>query len=79
MLYFQRRRNIGQPGIGNAELERLSGCPHEHLEFHLWYLKEKGWISAGEDGLFAITVAGVDHAARIYQSERAQKFIIDQS
>ena len=77
MLYLQRRRNIKEPGIGNAELERLSGCSHEHLEFHIWYLKEKGWLARGEDGLLAITVDGVDRAAHIYQSE--QRLITDQS
>lgn len=79
MLYFQRRRNARQPGIGNAELERLSGCPHEHLEFHLWYLKAKGWVSTGDDGLLAITVAGVDRAAQIHQGENSQKLIVDRS
>jgi curved DNA-binding protein CbpA len=77
MLYLQRRRNIKEPGIGNAELERLSGCSHEHLEFHIWYLREKGWIARGEDGLLAITVDGVDRAAHIYQTE--QRLITDQS
>jgi curved DNA-binding protein CbpA len=78
MLYLQRRRNIKEPGIGNAELERLSGCPPEHLEFHLWYLREKGWIGRGEDGLLSITIDGVDRAAAIYQ-ESAKKLITDQS
>jgi len=77
MLYLQRRRNIKEPGIGNAELERLTGCAHEHLEFHIWYLREKGWLARGEDGLLAITVAGVDRAAHIYQTE--QRLITDQS
>ena len=44
------------------DLERLSGCPREHLEFHLWYLKEKGWIGRLENGMLAITVEGVDRA-----------------
>jgi curved DNA-binding protein CbpA len=78
LLYLQRRRNIKEPGIGNAELERLSGCPSEHLEFHIWYLKEKGWIGRGEDGLLSITIDGVDRAATIYQ-ESAKKLITDQS
>lgn len=78
MLYLKRRRNVREPGIGNAELERLSGCPHEHLEFHIWYLKAKGWVSSGEDGLLAITIDGVDRAAQIYQ-EHAKKLITDQS
>lgn len=77
MLYLQRRRSTREPGIGNAELERLSGCPHEHLEFHIWYLREKGWIARGDDGLLAITVDGVDRAAQIYESE--QRLITDQT
>jgi curved DNA-binding protein CbpA len=78
MLYLRRRKNIKEPGMGDAELERLSGCPHEHLEFHLWYLKSKGWVSTGEDGRLAITIDGVDRAALIYQ-ENARKLITDRS
>jgi hypothetical protein len=79
MLYVQRRRNIREPGLGDAELERLSGCPAEHLEFHLWYLKAKGWISRSEDGLLAITIDGVDRANIVHQERRARKFITDQT
>jgi len=62
ILYVKRRQNIRDPGIGDLELERLLGCPAEHLEFHLWYLKEKSWIGRTENGMFAITVEGVDRA-----------------
>ena len=79
LLYLQRRRNIKEPGLGNEELARLTGCPLDHLEFHIWYLRAKGWIATGENGLLAITVAGVDRATQIYQGERSQKLIIDQS
>jgi curved DNA-binding protein CbpA len=60
LLYVKRRQNISDPGLGYVELERLSGCPREHLEFHLWYLKAKGWIGRLENGTLAITVEGVD-------------------
>jgi curved DNA-binding protein CbpA len=60
ILYVKRRQDINDPGIGDSELERLSGCPREHLEFHLWYLKAKGWIARLENGMLAITVEGVD-------------------
>ena len=62
ILYVKRRQNIRDPGIGDLELERLLGCPAEHLEFHLWYLKEKGWIGRTENGMLAITVEGLDRA-----------------
>lgn len=62
ILYVKRRRDMQNPGVGNLLLERLSGCPREHIEFHLWYLKEKGWIARMDDGLLAITVSGVEQA-----------------
>jgi curved DNA-binding protein CbpA len=65
LLYVKRRKDIRDPGIGDHELERLSGCPREHLEFHVWYLKAKGWIGRIENGTFAITVEGVDRAKSI--------------
>lgn len=78
LLYHRRRRQVGEPGIGDAELERLTGCPHEHLAFHLWYLKAKGWIAREEDGQLAITVYGVDRSAAIYR-ESLNKLITDRT
>ena len=73
ILYIKRRQDMDRPGIGAFELARLLDCPREHLEFHLWYLKAKGWIAKLENGMFAITVEGVDRA----KSERlpAAKFL----
>lgn len=62
LLYVRRRRDVNNPGIGDYELETLTGCPAEHLQFHLWYLKAKGWIANTGNGTFAITVDGVDRA-----------------
>jgi len=78
LLYLRRRTNIRQAGIGDAELEFLSGCSEQQLEFHLWYLKEKGWIVRGDDGLIAITVEGVDRAALHHNSESTKR-ITDQT
>ncbi|MBR0795256.1 J domain-containing protein [Bradyrhizobium jicamae] len=61
-LWLRCKQSVREPGVGDVELEHLLGCPIEHLEFHLWYLKEKGWIRKTENGLFAITVEGVDQA-----------------
>jgi hypothetical protein len=79
MLYVQRRQNINDPGIGNHELERVSGCPREHLEFHLWYLKEKGWIGRLENGTLAITVEGVDRANSEHHRKTTIKLLTDQN
>lgn len=79
ILYVNRRRNVSDPGIGDAELEQQSGCPPEQLDFNLWYLKEKRWIATGDDGRFAITMEGVDQAAQIYQAEQSNKLLTNQS
>jgi curved DNA-binding protein CbpA len=77
ILYIKRRRNVGDPGIGDYELELLLGCPAEHLDFHLWYLKEKGWMKRTEDGMFEITVAGVDQVNSQYERKTHEELRIE--
>ncbi len=60
LLYVARRNNIREAGIGVLELERVLSVPQELLEFHLWYLRENGWVERLTDGHFAITAPGVD-------------------
>lgn len=78
ILYVRRRQNIDNPGIGASDLERLLGCPREHLEFHLWYLKGKGWMERLQNGQLAITVDGVDRANFEHHRETTQKLLTDQ-
>ena len=60
LLYVQRRRNMNNPGMGEYEMARLLHTPPELLEFHLWYLRTKGWVERLNTGLLAITAPGVD-------------------
>jgi curved DNA-binding protein CbpA len=78
ILYVRRRQNFAEPGLGTFTLERLLGCPSEHLEFHIWYLKEKGWIRATENGMLAITVEGVDRASSEQHRKFTNKLLTDQ-
>jgi curved DNA-binding protein CbpA len=60
LLYIARRRDPHGGGLGGVSLEKMLGCPQEHLEFPLWYLKQRGWIERLGSGYFAITADGVD-------------------
>jgi hypothetical protein len=60
LLYTARRNDAERPGMGVVDLERILGCPAEHMKFHVWYLKENGWIQRLEDGQWAVTATGVD-------------------
>jgi hypothetical protein len=62
MLYVQRRSHMKNPGVGENEMARLLNTPTELVEFHIWYLKAKGWVECLETGHLAITALGVDEA-----------------
>jgi curved DNA-binding protein CbpA len=79
VLYVKCRQDVRDPGIDYRELERVTGCPAEHLEFHLWYLREKGWIRRTESGTVAITVEGVDRANSEHESKTKNNLLTDQS
>ncbi len=62
LLYTARKNLPTQPTLNLHELEDMLGCPREHLEFSLWYLKENGLIVRTDNGRFAVTAKGVDWA-----------------
>ncbi|MBW2356402.1 MAG: J domain-containing protein [Deltaproteobacteria bacterium] len=63
-LYIARRRDARDCGVGAIHLEQVLECPQYQMDFHLWYLREKGWVERTETGMFAITVAGVDEVEK---------------
>ena len=60
LFYASRRQNPKNPALPPLTVEALMKCPAEVLDFHLWYFREKGWITRGDNGGFAITAEGVD-------------------
>ena len=60
LLYAKRRKNLKRSGMGIVQLEGVLGQSADDLEFHLWYLREKGCVERLENGLLAITANGVD-------------------
>ena len=60
ILYIEVRKDPSDPGIGLWQLEKFLGWPEKILEFHTWYLKEKGWIKLTDSGGYAITASGID-------------------
>ena len=60
ILYVERRNGSADSAIGLWRMEKMLGWPEKILEFHIWYLKEKGWIQLTDTGGYGITAAGVD-------------------
>jgi len=67
LLYVQRRRSMKSPGLGEVEISRLLNTPLEMVDFHLWYIRTKGWVERLDTGHLAITALGVDQAEQSRQ------------
>lgn len=79
-LYRARRENFRQNGVGGFAVQDHFGLTDDNFDFHVWYLKEKGFIETTEAGTLAITVGGVDHVIALHTGKAAQeRFITDQS
>lgn len=64
LLYVQRRRDARHPGLSDYDMARLLGKPFELVEFHVWYLKAKGWVERLDTGQLAISAVGVDQVEK---------------
>lgn len=60
LLYAKRMHEPHQPALTIVDLEQLLGCPREHLELSLWYLRESGRIQRSDSGRYAITAKGLE-------------------
>ena len=66
-LYTKRRVEPGSPGIFSTELETLLGRPREHLEFTIWYLVQRKYLTRDDQSRLTITADGVDYLEENYK------------
>jgi len=62
LLYAKMLNDPEQAEMNIQLIEELLGCPREHLQSALWYLKGKNYIKRGDNGRFSITIAGFEEA-----------------
>lgn len=78
LLYRRRREQAQDAGVGQYFIHEMLGCSEEIFDFHLWYLKEKGFIMATDQGTLAITIAGVDHVISMSRTTIREKLLLAQ-
>ena len=66
-LYTRRRVEPHSPAIFATELENLLGRPREHLEFTVWYLTQRKFITRDDQSRLQITADGVDYLEQNYR------------
>ena len=72
LLYNKRMHEPNQPALGVVEFEQLLGCPREHLELSLWYLRDSGRIQRSDNGRYTITAKGLEYIEEQMEKETAE-------
>ncbi len=78
-LYKRRRENASDPGVLGWSLEESLRCSQNQFEFHIWYLRSKGFVQITEQGNIAITIEGVDSVIASSRAVKARLLIEDAS
>jgi len=60
LLYMRRRKDPDHPAVSLFEIETRMGFPREYLEFTLWYLQRKLYVSRADNADFVLLAEGVD-------------------
>ncbi len=75
LLYAKRMTDIREPSLRARDFAEMLGCPIEHLEFALWFLREQRCIVRSDSNRFEITCHGVE-AFEAEQSTYAKKQLV---
>ncbi|MEO5925796.1 MAG: J domain-containing protein [Bryobacteraceae bacterium] len=60
LLYTRRMMNPHEPCLKGRDFVEMLGCPAEHLEFALWFLKENKLLQRADNNAYEITIRGVE-------------------
>jgi len=61
LLYSRRKTHPDHPSLSVLDLESMTALPREHLEFTIWYLKQKNYLDRDQTTSdYTITSEGVD-------------------
>ena len=72
-LYTKRRLEPTNPGIFFREFEGLIGRPREHLEFTVWFLQQKKFVTVDDQSRVVLTVEGAEYLEQSYRTNLQQK------
>ena|SRR5580704_5768667 len=60
LLYLRRRTHPYSPGVSLAEVETRMGFPRDYLDFTIWYLSSKKFLTRADNYYLTLTALGVD-------------------
>lgn len=78
-LYKRRRQRPMDAGVIQWLLQETLGCSEDEIDFHIWYLRSKGFVEVTESSGLAITIAGVDEVIAQSRKGQAEKLLLTQT
>lgn len=66
-LYTRRRIEPQSPGLTTLDLESMIGRPREQLEFTIWYLNAKKFVTRDDNSRLIITADGAEYIEHNYE------------
>jgi curved DNA-binding protein CbpA len=60
LLYGKRMTDPNDAALRGRDFTEMLGCPLEHLDFSLWFLRDKRLIQRSDNNRFEITALGVE-------------------
>ena len=61
LLYKRRRMDSDHPGVSLLDLEQHMAIPREYLNFTMWYLRSKEFVTVADNSDYGLTAAGADY------------------
>ena len=68
VLYTKRRMEPREPAVYTLDLETMIGRPREHLEFTVWFLGQKKFVTRDDNSRLVITADGVEYLEANYRT-----------
>ena len=75
VLYTRRRLEPQSPSLTPLDLETLIGRAREHLEFTIWYLAQKKYVTRNDSSALVITAEGVEYLENNYRERLLRRRI----
>jgi curved DNA-binding protein CbpA len=73
VLYTRRRLELDSPGLSPLDIEKLTGRAREHLEFTIWFLVQKKFVTRSDGSMLQITVEGVEYLENNYTASAQRR------
>jgi curved DNA-binding protein len=73
VLYTRRRLEPQNAGLTPLDLETLIGVGREQLEFTIWYLAQKKFVTRNDSSALVVTVEGVEFLEENYRENQQRR------